>query len=307
MAVRRGIVIGMLFALLASIGSALLLYKENQQQLTLEGNRLYSTQSIKVSGNLNDIRTQWQAAGDGFAAYKHVDDVGMVRSVYSPDYSSIHYPIHRGRTFTQDDTKAALVGAGVELVERHNESYFVFDGDEYEVVGYLGRHAESLLQYDVLLADPHLFAGNGSEPLVLDGPNVATHYSTFFNDGTIERMNQSTNRRTNIDFVSPILITLGFGVMALGSIFIGLLAASSVRERNRVGVLVGRTRRRMGMLSMVQLTIPAVAATVSVALIWNMLSGTTQSPLQAAINFLWQVPLAVVAMLAALAADARKA
>ncbi len=307
MTLRRGLVIGLLFALLASIGSALLLYKETQQQLTLEGNRLYSTQSIKVEGNLVKILEQWNTSQDNFTVYKPLDNAGSVRSVYSTNYSKIAYPIHRGRAFTQNDTNAALVGAKVELVKRDTGAYFVFEGRDYEVVGYLGRHAESLLENDVLLADPGLFAKNGSESLVVDGPDVATLYSNFFSNDPIEPMNQSTNRRTTIDFVSPILLGLGFGIMAVGSVFVGLLAASHFRARNRVSFLMGRTRTYTTLLSVIQLTVPAMVATISIPLVWNLFTDSAQGPLQSAYVFWWQVPLAVLAMLTALATVSRKA
>lgn len=306
MTIRRGITIGLLFALLSSIGSALLMYQSMQQHLTLEGNHLYSTQSIRIEGNLLSLRGEWPASRDNLVVYKTIDDNAMIRGIYSANYSQIDFPVHRGRTFNQGDSSSALVGSKVEVVERGDKSYYSLDGQDYEVVGYLGRQEESLLENDVLLADDRLFTETGDETLVLDGPNIASNYAALFPHSTFETMNQSTNRRTTIDFVSPVLMGLGLGIIALGSIFIGLLAASYVQVRNKVWVLMGRTSLYTTGHSVLQIVVPALIAIIATAIIWSSISANEIHLAPAILMFWWQLPLSVLAMLTALAVASRR-
>ena len=305
MAVRQAFTIGLLFMLITSIGCALLLYKNSQQQLTLEGNRLYSTHSINTVANLNEVAAQWSATSDNFVAYKTLDASSGIRGVYSPDFSEVSYPVHEGRSFARNDTMTALVGSKVELTSRNNKMYYDFRGTEYEVVGYLGRDESSLVENEVLLAHEALFSAHENEPIVLDGPNVSERYYEFFGDRNYESVNQSTNRRTNVDFISPLLLALGTGMMFLGAVYTGLLAASHVHHENYVKVLIGRTRRYTICLSMIRFGCLAFCATLLLALIWNIVVTLTPG-LSTAWPF-WPIPISMLAMATAMTSKSKVA
>ncbi len=254
-----------LFVLLASVGMLALAYGSRQRELTLEGNDLYSSERIVVSADIEDLNRRMGGSKPPFVAYKRLDGSGRIRAVHSSDPASFPYPLHRGRQFSDADRRAALVGGNVATRTVGDRDVFDYDGHGYEVVGYLGRAQDSLLQDDVLLVDDALFGRQTEETLFLDGAHIQERFRDAFPGQKIGTMNQSTNRRTSIDLVSPVLLTLSYGIQVLGAVFLGLIVAAFTRRRSRIAALIGRSRFRIWGGSLAQLLGPAcVAAAASV-------------------------------------------
>ena len=91
------------------------------------------------------------------------------------------------------------------------------------MVGRLGVRADSLLSDDVVLADPSQFSAS-PQRLLLDGPDSVRHYTAQFPGRSVEIIDDGTNRRTNVDAVSPVLVTLGALVVTLIAVVAGLQA-----------------------------------------------------------------------------------
>jgi hypothetical protein len=127
-------------------------------------------------------------------------------------------PLHDGHALTGRPGEAL---AGADVAVRGDD--IVVDGKPYDVVGRLGVRADSLLSEDVVLADPSRFSAS-PQRLLLDGPSSARHYSAQFPGRSVEIIDDRTNRRTNVDAVSPVLVTLGVLVVALIALIAGLQA-----------------------------------------------------------------------------------
>jgi hypothetical protein len=112
----------------------------------------------------------------------------------------------------------------------------------YEVVGRLGVRADSLLADEVVLADPSQFS-TSSQRLLLDGPDSARHYSAAFPGRDVEVVNEGTNRRTNVDTVSPVLVALGAVVAVLVAVIAGVQGGRWELRAATVRFTIGVRRR----------------------------------------------------------------
>ncbi|WP_263091905.1 hypothetical protein [Curtobacterium sp. RIT-PI-V] len=131
----------------------------------------------------------------------------------------VDVPLNDGHALTGRPGEA-LVGADVAV---RGDDIVVGDGATYTVVGRLGVRAGSLLSGDVVLADPSQFSGS-PQRLLLDGPNSVRHYNAQFPGRSVEIIDDGTNRRTNVDAVSPVLVALSALVVVLIAVVAGLQA-----------------------------------------------------------------------------------
>lgn len=287
--------------LTTSIGAAATRYELNQRELTFEGNRLLSTESIVTTAALADIRRAW-STGDRVTAYLEVD--GGVRAVSSTDLGDTAYPVHEGRSFQPGDDGVALAGAHVPVAERDGTEIFVVGDREYEVVGRLGRQPDSLVGYEVLIADSTLFSASRPQPLVLDGADMAQRYAKAFPGAEFSEVDASTNRRTSIDFVSPLVIGLSRGMALVGAMLTGLIAAALLRDRNRVAELVGRSRRRVLAASVLEVAVTLGVVGGLVGLTWQA-AAPVPHPVRAVAVLVAPALAAVAALVAALRPEPR--
>ncbi|GAA3708067.1 hypothetical protein GCM10022377_22380 [Zhihengliuella alba] len=265
---RTVAMVGGLTLLFMLLGSALSVYNTKQEAITLEGNKLYSTASIRVTGNPREIVRKARTLGPETRIYVQLPGEARVRNLLVDDPTGLNLPLHEGRSFWAGEEKAAIVGAAIPVVDRDGREYFEYDGEIYEVIGRLGAGPDSLLAADVLLSDPAR-AFDGSGPIVVDRVDAYARYVENFGSQGVARMNEDTNRRTNVDFVSPLLLGLGTAIVTAGAVFTGMLAASLLQRRHHVLHLLGHRRlpvlvRSVGQLGLVAVMagLPAFAAAV---------------------------------------------
>jgi hypothetical protein len=181
-----------------------------------EGNDLRTGQSAWVTATLDDLERVRTAFEPGTKVFVELEDGVRAVAILSGQWTDV--PLHDGHALTGRPGEAL---AGADVAVRGDD--IVVDGKPYDVVGRLGVRADSLLSEDVVLADPSRFSAS-PQRLLLDGPSSARHYSAQFPGRSVEIIDDRTNRRTNVDAVSPVLVTLGVLVVALIALIAGLQA-----------------------------------------------------------------------------------
>ncbi|MCS6587143.1 hypothetical protein [Curtobacterium flaccumfaciens] len=184
--------------------------------IATEGNDLRSGQSAWVTATIDELMRARSAFEPGTKVFVGLD--GDVRAVVVLSGQWTDVPLHDGHALTGRPGEA-LVGAAVDV----RDEDIIVGGTTYEVVGRLGVRADSLLSDDVVLADPAQFSAS-PQRLLLDGPSSAHHYSAEFPGRSVEIIDDGTNRRTNVDAVSPVLVALGALVIMLITVVAGLQA-----------------------------------------------------------------------------------
>jgi hypothetical protein len=191
-------------------------FDERRRVVAAEGNDLRSGQSAWVTATLKELMRARSAFEPGTKVFVGLD--GDIRAVAVLSGRWTDVPLHDGHALTGRRGEA-LVGAAVDV-----RGGAIAVGDTtYEVVGRLGVRADSLLSRDVVLADPAQFSAS-PQRLLLDGPSSVRHYSAQFPGRNVEVIDDGTNRRTNIDAVSPVLVALGALIVALIAVVAGLQA-----------------------------------------------------------------------------------
>lgn len=191
-------------------------FDARRRVIAVEGNDLRTGQSAWVTATLDELRRARGAFEPGTKVFVGLD--GGVRAVAILSGRWTDVPLHAGHALT-GRAGEALVGADVAV----SGDDIVVDGTTYTVVGRLGVRADSLLSDAVVLADPSQFSAS-PQRLLLDGPDSVRHYTAQFPGRSVEIIDDGTNRRTNVDAVSPVLATLGALVVTLIAVVAGLQA-----------------------------------------------------------------------------------
>ncbi|MCS0644345.1 hypothetical protein [Curtobacterium flaccumfaciens] len=191
-------------------------FDARRRVIAAEGNDLRSGQSAWVTATIDELMRARSAFEPGTKVFVGLD--GDVRAVVVLSGKWTDVPLHDGHALTGRPGEA-LVGAAVDV----RDEDITVGGKTYNVVGRLGVRGDSLLSDDVVLADPSRFSAS-PQRLLLDGPHSVRHYSAEFPGRSIEIIDDGTNRRTNVDAVSPVLVALGALVIMLIAVVAGLQA-----------------------------------------------------------------------------------
>ncbi|MBT1546032.1 hypothetical protein [Curtobacterium aurantiacum] len=191
-------------------------FDARRRVIAAEGNDLRTGQSAWVTATLDDLERARSAFEPGTKVFVELEDRVRAVAILSGQWADV--PLHDGHALT-GRAGEALAGADVSV---HGDDMAV-GGKTYNVVGRLGVRADSLLSDDVVLADPSRFSAS-PQRLLLDGPNSVRHYSAEFPGRSVEIIDDGTNRRTNVDAVSPVLVALGALVVMLIAVVAGLQA-----------------------------------------------------------------------------------
>lgn len=236
--------IALLVTLFSLLGVALGVYGHTQRALSLEGNNLYSGGSVAVNAPGTELESLLRSAGVSARIFQALPEGDSVRAVIEtgrPD----PLPLHSGRQFRAADSRAALVGADVPVSRHRGETTFVFRGESYPVVGLLGLRPHSLASDTVLLRDPELFDNTAQSRVIVDGSSIEDVVGGRMEFTSAAAAGAGTDRRTNIDFVSPVLLRFGWILTVVGAVTTGLLAASHARRLHRVLFHLGSRRPRV--------------------------------------------------------------
>lgn len=250
-------------ALLVVCAVLTVIYGKAQSDLTLEGNWLYSADAVVAKGNFAQIAQTLDSAGVNYVAYREIDDPRPIRALYEPNGTVHSLPLHN---LTQNDSASAphaLVGADVPTEKAGKDRVFRFGGNNYVVVGELGRRDESLLSEVTVLLDNTLFERHHGE-VVLDGKGITLKAVSRLGIAATPHA-ASTSHRTNIDLVSPVVIGLNTVLIGIGALVFGSLSAVFTIPRNRVTRVLGRTRRQTIALTAVETLFPLCAIGMAAA------------------------------------------
>ncbi|WP_209561653.1 hypothetical protein [Frigoribacterium sp. PvP032] len=296
---RRKLVLSMaLLALFSALGSGISVYTTIRTAVSLEGGNLYSATAERLdSADVLD-----RAGFDGTPLtgrlFQDLDGSGhlrVVRTLGRPE----SLPIHEGRQMRATDERVALVGHQVETRSDEGRQWVDYEGQAFMVIGRLGVRADSGLARDVLLQD---------RDLVVDGPVIVdvegdAQALPGMRAGAAEPVGGGTDQRTNIDYVSPIVILCGWGLTIFGAGASGLLIAGFRRPVTALEYRLGSRGSRVLMSSVLPLA--SCAGTVFVT-VWGVAlasAGAMRSAPEFAAAAGVPLALSIVASAGALAAS----
>jgi hypothetical protein len=195
------ILAAVLGAILATLAATTLSYSSAQEMLLREANSLYSGQALSVSGDLAAAVAEAERARLDVRFFRPLSDDGKTRAVLSATGSMTDLPTHDVSWPVSDARPGALVGANIVATGIDVRA----DDVSYAIAGVLGSDDRSLVADDILIYDPALFADAGQQSFVLDGPDAADLASTL---EEVRPADDGFTRRTNVDYVSPVIIGL---------------------------------------------------------------------------------------------------
>ena len=248
-----------LLALFSALGAGISVYATIRSAVALEGGNLYSATAARVDSLDVLDRAELDRARLTGRLFQDLDGSGhfrVVRTLGRPE----PLPIYEGRQMLATDERVALVGHQVETRSDGGRRYVDYEGQAFLVIGRLGVRADSGLAHDVLLQDRDLVVDG---PVVVDVEGGAQALSGM-RVGTAEPVGGRTDQRTNIDYVSPIVITCGWGLALLGASASGGLIAGFLRPVAALRYRLGHRRPHVLMRSVLPLALFAGGVFVTV-------------------------------------------
>jgi len=260
MNLRKVILSAVLLALFSSLGAGISVYANVRSALSLEGGDLLSNTAVTLDSTALDPTLLDLTRLSG-RVFQDLDGSGDLRAVRTFGHPAA-LPIHEGRQLRADDELVALVGDGVATRSDDGRQYVDYAGQAFAVIGRLGVRADSGLAQDVLLQAPDLISDD--EPVFVDVEGGVRQVAGVTSEMAAP-VGGGADRRTNIDFVSPIVIICGWGLTLLGAIAAGLLIAGFRRPVAALQYRLGLRRPRVVMLSVLPLAWFAGAVFVAVS------------------------------------------
>jgi len=239
---QKTIRVAILFLLFTVLSASLNIYSEIQQGITLEGNRLHSAHALLITDSSDQVLSSLTTENVNARVYRSLSPDGRIRAILELGNNSTFLPIHDGRQFSANDVQAAMVGSDVPVQTVEGESFYEYQGTQYLVVATLGFGERSLLSEDVLIRDRALFSPGVLETVVVDGAEAESQIMREFGEDAYAQLASATGRRTNIDYVSPILLGFGWSLVSLGCVIAALLMARYTRPLDTVRHQLGHTR-----------------------------------------------------------------
>lgn len=235
---RQALAVAALLLMTTGLVCALGVFQARAQALAAEGRALLSPEAVAVHATVSELMEHRAEFAAGTRAFRDLEEVPRARTVVvlNGNWSDVAPSI--GIRFSASDVGRALVGEAVHTEVEGGVPFVEVAGAQYEVVGRLGLREDSLLAEDILIAAPALFDAAQTRT-VLDGPDIGTRAVAVFGRDRIEPVAGGANRRTTVDFVTPIVLTLGFAVATMASAVAAVSAARHEGDRARIRRLVG--------------------------------------------------------------------
>lgn len=225
MRISKLLLITPLFIFLCCLSLSFFVYRNYQNSLYLEVNNLYKKNTEISSSNIGKIDNSYNK---DLMIFKDLSGTGDVRAIRISDKNS-QFPIYKGRQMTINDEKIALVGSEVSLKNKHNNMYVKFNGEYYRVIGYLGTKKESLLSNQIILKDDALFDSREKEELILSSDKKIPKT----NSKKTKLNSNILGRRTNVDYISPMILGLNIIMLVSISFLTGIIAEKITNKYNR--------------------------------------------------------------------------
>lgn len=225
----------LLAALLMLLDVAMLTYRSAQGALLREANSLYSSSAVTVTGDAAKALATAQRGGLDVLLFLPIQNDDKTRAVVSARGTLDILPMHEVRWKVSDARPGALAGANVNPVTGRIDVL----GTDYQIAGLLGTQDQSLVADDILIYDPAFFTEPTVQRFVIDGTDAAALAGGFDDARPVA---EGISRRTNVDFVSPIMISLSVILLTLGAALVGYLANEWGAARDSIDRLWGRSR-----------------------------------------------------------------
>lgn len=235
---RQALAVAALLLMTTGLVCALGVFQARAQALAAEGRALLSPEAVAVHATVSELMEHRAEFAAGTRAFRDLEEVPRARTVVvlNGNWSDVAPSI--GIRFSASDVGRALVGEAVHTEVEGGVPFVEVAGAQYEVVGRLGLREDSLLAEDILIAAPALFDAAQTRT-VLDGPDIGARAVAVFGRDRIEPVAGGANRRTTVDFVTPIVLTLGVAVATMASAVAAVSAARHEGDRARIRRLVG--------------------------------------------------------------------
>jgi hypothetical protein len=249
-----------LLALFSALGAGISVYAVIRSAVASEGGNLYSATAARFDSLDVLDQTELDRTSLTGRLFQDLDGSGhfrVVRTLGRPE----PLPIHDGRQMRATDERVALVGHQVGTRSDDGRHYVDYEGQAFLVIGRLGVRADSGLAHDVLLQDSDLVSVDG--PVVVDVEGGAQALPGMGAE-MAEPVGGRTDQRTNIDYVSPIVITCGWGLALLGASASGVLIAGFLRPVTGLRYRLGHRRPHVVMRSVLPLALSAGGVFVTV-------------------------------------------
>jgi len=249
-----------LLALFSALGAGIDAYATIRSAVALEGGDLHSATAVR----LDSLGVLDQAELDRTPLtgrlFQDLDGSGhfrVVRTLGRPE----PLPIHDGRQMRATDEGVALIGHQVATRSDDGRHYIDYEGQAFLVIGRLGVRADSGLAHDVLLQDWDLASVDGAVVADVEGGAQALPGRGA---DMAEPVGGRTDQRTNIDYVSPIVITCGWALTLVGSSASGVLVAGFLRPVAALRYRLGNRRAHVLLRSILPLALFAGGVFVTV-------------------------------------------
>lgn len=264
----------LLLALFSALSTGVSMYTQVRAAMALEGGDLRTETAVQLrQADAHLVTTIGDHAVNG-RLFQNLDDSGRVRAVRTLGEPA-PLPIHDGRQIRVGESRVALVGAQVKTHgSGADERYVDFAGRAYRVVGWLGVHQNSVLSREVLLQDADLITDESA--VVADVPDGAAGIPGLSAE-LAQTLGSQTDQRTNIDFVSPIVIACGWVLSIVGALSSGLLIARFSWRLMALRYRLGQRRLSVFLEAMTPLAAVSVAVFAVSAGVGLLTAGSLRS------------------------------
>ncbi|MCB5952973.1 hypothetical protein LI951_12925 [Enterococcus sp. BWT-B8] len=215
-------------------------YHVRQTKLFLESNDLYSIEHLFVKDNFETIVDNTFKDVDDLAVFVPLEsnNTDIVRGYFSKDYSNKLFPLSKGKFFSIPNSKEALVGNEVVVVENGGREYYVYNNVSYKVIGYLGYSRPSFLDNSVLINDSAVF-DSAKKFLTVDGTKIGNNYKAYYEKKDYYQNNIGLDRKINSDFFSPIIYGLSLVIILMSSVLMAYIVYMDLKKENEVNYILG--------------------------------------------------------------------
>jgi len=233
--------IALLLAFLMLFSIILHHYLNTQELLILESNQLLTGHEIRTQKNYEEIIEIEAMSHLGYRLFAQIESHSFndIWLFYTNDFSNWRPPLSEGIFFSSSNTKEAVVGRNVELIQGAYNTAYIFNGKEYEVIGVLGLLTPSLLDDMVLINDLD-FLRALDLGLIVD-----------YDDADILALalgEPSFNYRSGIgsmletDFFTPLINIYGRLISGIMTVIIAFLYYLEVKDEIKMRRLIGERR-----------------------------------------------------------------
>ncbi|MDO5644600.1 MAG: hypothetical protein Q4G21_02755 [Dermabacter sp.] len=212
-----------------------LMYLTAQSALLREANSGYSPSALAVNGSPPKALIAAKRDGLKVAIFVPSPDDPSIQFLAATGGLQGEIPTHDTSWLVNDERPGALVGSEVLA------QYMASDYDT-PIAARLGSQDASLLGNMVIIYDPSTVEVQQPGTFVIDGPDAANLANQF--DFQSEKR-EGLSRRTSVDAVAPLMLTLVAILLPICSLLTGILFGQWYKMRDRVAIITGSNIYRL--------------------------------------------------------------